>query len=69
MSRGVVVVGVDEGDVGEEDGHDRTDLGSLQPRKQQRSSRLFSVLEEEGKTEGRKRDGGARREGGGRRKP
>ena len=30
---------------------------------------VLSDLEEEGKTEGRKRDGGARREGGGRRKP
>ena len=68
-SRGVVVVGVDEGDVGEEDGHDRTDRGSLQPRKQRRSSRVFSVLEEEGKIEGMKRDGSARREGGRRRKP
>ena len=59
--RGTVVVRVDKGDVGEEDGHDGTDRGSLQPRKQQRSSRLISV--------GRRRNMGRERVAAARGKP
>ena len=59
--RGAVVVGVDEGDIEEEDGHERIDRGSFQPRKQQRSSRLISV--------GRRRNMGRERVAAARGKP